>query len=259
MTGRELQFESTGPVAGANLAWSSKGAWSLYEFIIPINFLRSLRQTFELVQPSRPGRVVDIGAGSGLGLCAALPWLQQGGRLIEADPDESALMRAAARARKLGVLQNVGFARLKAQDVHQLGAGEFQGAFAHFSLYAIREPAERRLAVERAFELLEPGARFACAVPAEDYNRRDLVADAVQLELARTDVRRFTRWRRALINCRVLEQANKVLDEQLDRDVMHRYTRRELTEHFEAAGFVSIDVRHVPGFNAYQAVGQRGA
>jgi SAM-dependent methyltransferase len=240
----------------ANLAWSARGIWSLYEFVTPISFVQSLRATIQRLQVSS-GSILDIGCGSGLALRENVDWIRAGGRVTAADPDPVALARVAARCRELAIVERVTLARCRAQDVGQLGLSAFDGAFAHFSLYTIQAEPERRAAVQAAFSVLKPGARFACAVPAEGYRRHELVADARRREAQRRDVGWLTRLRRQWVNYSVLKQANRVLDAQLDKGAMHRYSRDELIEHFAAAGFVDVTVQHIDGFNAYHAAGSR--
>lgn len=253
----ESAAETLGSPDSANVAWSKKGMWSFYEFIIPINFLRSIEETFALADPISGGDFLDIGCGSGLGFERNVAWIRGSGRWTAVDPDPLALQHCKIRAQRLDIADRVRLARLRAEELEHLGSAEFDGAYAHFSLYAISGEENRRRAVASAFHVLRPGARFACAVPGQRYNRHALVEHARNLERARSDISVWQRWKRNWINYTFLKAANKMLDEQLDRDAMHRYSREELMEHFHSAGFEDVTCRHVDGFNAYQIVGTR--
>jgi ubiquinone/menaquinone biosynthesis C-methylase UbiE len=217
--------------------------------------LESNRDLVNAVRAPRGGKIIDVGCGSGKGLVQNLAWIRDSGHLIASDPDPTALDFMQRVADRYGVIHQVSFACLPAQDVRTLGYEQFDGAYAHFSMDKIGSHLLRSEAFESVASTLKPGARFAVAVPSLQFNRRALAAYIRRAEAARTDLSWIVKGLRGRIISALTLYFNRKVDANFTAGIFHRYSKEELIDYFERAGFGEVEIRHIDGMNAFHAVG----
>jgi ubiquinone/menaquinone biosynthesis C-methylase UbiE len=105
-------------------------------------------------------RVLELGVGTGLGLCALLERLPADARVVAVDTSVAMLARAALRLRRRGLAGRVTLLRADARAL-PIAAGAFDVVYSSFLLDLLAVDG-RRLALAEAHRALTPGgaARF---------------------------------------------------------------------------------------------------
>jgi SAM-dependent methyltransferase len=179
----------------------------------------------------RPGRLIDLGCGTGRLL---IPSARRGFWVLGVDLSESMLKEVGRRAAREGVLAN----RLKANLVELEGLREqaFDYAACLFSTLGMIHGAEQRQrVVEHAYRLLRPGGRFVLHVHNRWFNfwdpqaRRWLIGDLVRSLCMRT-----TNGDRPM-----------PVHQGIAGLTLHLFTCRETKRMLKKAGFRLLEVRPI--------------
>jgi SAM-dependent methyltransferase len=176
----------------------------------------------------RPGRLVDLGCGTGRLL---VPFARRGYWVLGVDLSEEMLRTAAAKARAAGV--NVHLLRANLVQLEGLADRSFDYAACLFSTLGMIAGADRRRqAVGHAHRVLRPGGKFVLHVHNYWFNWRDpqgrrwLLKDRVGSLLGRA------------------ERGDMVMPPHhgLAGLTLHLYTRREAVRQLSGAGFRVVEV-----------------
>jgi ubiquinone/menaquinone biosynthesis C-methylase UbiE len=218
----------------------NRGLWDyLHDPAIASNYDSSLAGTalFNVDQQfverhcPRPGRIIDLGCGTGRLLVAMT---QRGWWTLGVDLSESMLAHAAEKARQAGVAVHLMQANLTQLDA--LAEKSFDRAACLFStLGMIQGRAARRQMMAHVFRLLRPGGRFVLHVHNRWFSiwnapgRRWLLANAWRAWRGQDEAGR-----------RVMPVHQGVAGLAL-----HLFTRRETVRLLQAAGFRMIEVKPI--------------
>lgn len=107
-------------------------------------------------------RVLDLGAGTGLGLLELLRRLPAEGRVVAVDTSEKMLVRSRRRIRARGLSEKVEFLHADAADTG-LPSASFDAVYSSF-LIDLHTAAKRRAILAEAKRLLDPGGTAIFAV-----------------------------------------------------------------------------------------------
>jgi SAM-dependent methyltransferase len=183
-----------------------------------------------LRQCPRPGRLLDLGCGTGRLL---VPLAQRGYRAVGVDLSEPMLTAAAAKARAAGV--SVDLVRANLVNVDAFASGCFDYAACLFStLGMVLGSANRRAVVAHVFRLLRPGGRFVLHVHNRWFNvwnptgRRWLIRDLLGLRDGG-------------------ERGDRLMPphQGIAGLTLHLFTRREAARLVSSAGFRIVDMRAI--------------
>ncbi len=179
----------------------------------------------------RPGRLIDLGCGTGRLL---VPFARRGYWVLGVDLSEEMLKTAAAKAQQAGA--SVQLLRANLVELDALREEAFDYAACLFSTLGMIAGAEaRRRVVAHAFRLLRPGGKFVLHV----HNRGFSLWDPQGRRwLLRDTVRRLLR--RAGAGDRVMPA-----HDGLPPLTMHLFSRREAVRLLRGAGFRVAEVRPV--------------
>ena len=113
-----------------------------------------------LARPSPPGKILDVGSGTGLVALQVAPYVLPGGRVVGIDLSDGMLAAAKNKASGLGLGHEVDFCRM---DGESLGFQDksFDGVLSLFALLHFPRPF---VAVSEMFRVLRPGGRLVVAV-----------------------------------------------------------------------------------------------
>jgi SAM-dependent methyltransferase len=179
----------------------------------------------------RPGRLIDLGCGTGRLL---VPFAQRGYGVLGVDLSEAMLKRAGERA----VREGVSIQRLKANivDLRGLQDQSFDYAACLFSTLGMIHGSEpRQRVLDHTYRLLRPGGRFVLHVHNRWFNfwdpqgRRWLVPDLLHAFVQRT------------------KGGDRLMPvhQGIAGLTLHLFTRRETQRMLQKAGFRVLEVRPV--------------
>jgi SAM-dependent methyltransferase len=177
----------------------------------------------------RPGRLIDLGCGTGRLL---VPLARAGWRALGIDLSAAMLAVAVEKARAAGV--SVDLIRANITELDFLQAGQADAVACLFStLGMVRGRAQRARVVAHAFRLLRPGGRFLVHVHNRWFNARDRVG---------------RRWLLAdLLGWRdeTLERGDRRMPQHhgIAGLTLHHFTRSEVTGLLRGAGFRLLEAR----------------
>jgi SAM-dependent methyltransferase len=133
--------------------------------------LFTIDQRFVEEHCPRPGRLLDLGCGTGRLL---IPFARRGFRVLGVDLSEE--MLAVAREKAAGAGASIDLLRANLTELDGLREESFDYATCLFStLGMVAGAAQRRRAVEHAFRVLRPGGRFVLHVHNRWFNFWDPV------------------------------------------------------------------------------------
>lgn len=244
----------------ATNVWKTSFSLGLYDLLMPLNFDRSIRHTFEALAPARGAHILEVGIGSGRSLEHAADWLRAGGRLTAVDILGSGLKAAEVRARRLGVESQVTFVQGDVRRLSDIVDAGFAGAYSHFVLYALAEAEDRRHALVELAKVLAPGARVAITVPNQEYTANALIDEARSMEWARSDTTVISKWVRSRIFFGIGEKETKrVVEDAMIRGELHRYSKQGLYDELAESGFEIEAIDQIHGVNSYRVRATRCA
>ena len=175
----------------------------------------------------RPGRLIDLGCGTGRLL---LPFAQRGYRVLGVDLSAAMLKVAAAKAHTAGVV--VELLRANLTQLDGIADSSFDYAACLFSTLGMVLGAENRLAVVRhSFRVLRPGGRFILHVHNRWFNmwdptgRKWLVRDWLRSWFGGTGGDREMPTHQGVAGL-----------------TLHLFTRREIVRLLQEAGFRILEV-----------------
>ncbi len=178
----------------------------------------------------RPGRLLDLGCGTGRLLLA---WTQRGGWGLGVDLSPE--MLCVANNKALSANRPIALLRANIAELNCLADGSFDGAACLFStLGMVRGAAQRRRVVEHAFRLLRPGGRFILHVHNRWFNVRDRAGRAWLLRDW------LHSWTGAEAGDRVMP-----VHQGIAGLTLHLFTRREACRLLTDAGFRLLEVRPI--------------
>jgi SAM-dependent methyltransferase len=189
--------------------------------------LFDIDQRFVLRHCAMPGRLIDLGCGTGRLL---VPLAQRGYSVLGVDLSPEMLRIAAEKAAMAGV--RVDLLRANLTELDAVGDGHFDYAACLFStLGMVVGAAQRRRVVEHAFRLLRPGGRLVVHVHNRWWNfwdptgRRWLVADLFGRGVGP-------------------ERGDRVMPvhQGVAGLTLHLFTRREVVRLLRGAGFRILEV-----------------
>jgi ubiquinone/menaquinone biosynthesis C-methylase UbiE len=176
----------------------------------------------------RPGRLIDLGCGTGR---LAVAFARRGGWVLAVDLSEEMLRVTGEKAAAAGAVVH----RLKANlvELDALGDGSFNYAACLFStLGMVTGSAERRRVVAHAYRLLRPGGKFVLHVHNRWFNfwdpqgRRWLLKNVI----------------RSLAGSAAAGDRHQPPHQGIAGLTLHLFTRREAVRLLREAGFRIVEV-----------------
>jgi ubiquinone/menaquinone biosynthesis C-methylase UbiE len=226
--------------------WYEKYYWrtgfksSLYDRLTPESYLESMRKVVAIL-PYKPGQKIwDAGCGTGLLLLFLGNMVKRGTVYYGTDLLSAGLSQVRMRARDLRISDRVACVKSDITAAPVFKKDTLDVVVAHFSIYTIRQNDKRQLALRNMYRVLKPGGLLIVCCPSKNYDAGKIIEESCNLirtrtGLLQTAIRRmffypFTKW-----------LGLNFIQNQLESGQWMAYTRDELTEELQCAGF---EIRH---------------
>jgi len=222
--------------------WYEKYYWrtgfksSLYDCLTPESYLESMRKVVALLSDKQGQKIWDVGCGTGLLLLFLENVIKQGMIYYGSDLLSAGLSQVRIRARDLKVFDRVFCFQNDITVSPIFKKNSLDVVVAHFSIYTIREYNKRQQALKNMHHVLKPKGLLIICCPSKNYDAGKIIEESYELLRARrgflrTAIKRFfyypfTKW-----------LGLNFIQRQLESYQWMSYTREELTEELQYAGF----------------------
>ena len=132
---------------------------------------------------------------------------------------------------------------------------KFEVVVGHFSLYTLGSKEKRQAALVNLKTVMKPGGTIILVIPSVDYDARSIIDESVQL------VRRRQGWLSSLFKQIFIYPFTKAIglrfiQKQLREGEWKAFTRKELSQEIENAGFVIQNMEEVYAGSAFLLTGK---
>jgi ubiquinone/menaquinone biosynthesis C-methylase UbiE len=244
--------------------WYEKYYWRtgfksrLYDRLTPESYLESMRKVVALL-PDKPGlKIWDAGCGTGLLLLFLGNTVKRGLIYYGSDLLSAGLNQVRKRAGDLRISDRVACFQNDIAAAPIFKENLLDVVVAHFSIYTIRENNKRQQALKNMYRVLKPEGILIICCPSKDYDAGKIIEESCELLRARKGLlpmaikRMFfypiTKW-----------LGLDFIQKQLQSGQWMAYSREELTEEMQCAGFEIGHSETVYAGGAYLMCGYKAA
>jgi ubiquinone/menaquinone biosynthesis C-methylase UbiE len=222
--------------------WYEKYYWRtgfksrLYDRLTPESYLESMRKVIALLPDKQGQKIWDAGCGTGLLLLFLENAVRQGMIYYGSDLLSAGLSQARIRARELRVSDRVVCVQSDITVAPVFKENSLDIVVAHFSIYTIHKNDKQKQVLKNMCRVLKPGGLLIVCCPSENYDAGKIIEESCELLRARkgllqTAIKRiffypFTKW-----------MGLNFIQKQLQSSQWTAYTREELAEELQCAGF----------------------
>jgi len=238
----------------------SKNYWrvgfrsSLYDRLSPESYFESMRRVVAALPDGKSLNLLDAGCGSGLLLHFLAEHIREGMLYTGLDILKPGVEQALLRAEGLGIANRVSCFQSDLTSTFPLDGQKFDVVVGHFSLYTLASSEKRQEALANMKAAMKPEGLLILANPSVDYDADSIIEESVRLVRDRHGFM-ASLIRRCLIYPFTKTIGLRFIQKQLRLGEWKAYTREELTEEMERAGFVVQAIEDVYAGSAFLAIG----
>jgi ubiquinone/menaquinone biosynthesis C-methylase UbiE len=244
--------------------WYEKYYWRtgfksrLYDRLTPESYLESMRKVVALLPDKQGLKIWDAGCGTGLLLLFLKNAVKRGLIYYGSDLLSAGLNQVRVRARDLRVSDRVACLQNDITANPLFKGNSLDVVVAHFSIYTIRENYKRQLALKNMCSVLKPGGLLIVCCPSKNYDAGKIIEESCELLRARRGLLQ-TAIRRMFFYPITKRLGLDFIQKQLQSGQWMAYTREELTEEMQCAGFEIGYSETVYAGGAYLMCGYKAA
>ncbi len=242
--------------------WYEKYYWRtgfksrLYDRLTPESYLESMRKVVALIPDKQGQKIWDAGCGTGLLLLYLENAIKRGLIYYGSDLLSAGLNQVRTRARNLRVSDRVACFQNDITEAPVFKENSLDVVVAHFSIYTIRENHKRQQALKNMYQVLKPGGLLIVCCPSKKYDAGKIIDESCELLRARRGLLQMAT-KRMFFYPVTKRLGLDFIQKQLQSGQWMAYTREELTEEMECAGFEIVHSETVYAGGAYLKCGYK--
>ena len=235
--------------------WSVGFHSNLYDRLSPESYLESMRRLVTIIPKGKSIQLLDAGCGSGLLLNFLAGHIREGLVYTGVDLLNAGVEQTLFRAQKLCIGKQVFCFKSDLTEAFPLTEEKFDVVVGHFSIYTLRSSEKRQVALENLKNVMKLGGILILVNPSVNYDPVAIIDESIRLVRDRQGLL-ASFIKKMLIYPFTKALGLRFIQKQLRVGEWKAFTREELTQEIENAGFVTQHIEEVYAGSAFLVSGK---